>query len=66
MNIADLARENGFNSEQELNRMVVAVDLQRRGALYAFHVWKENDGTKEGLLMAFPETAGAQDAGGGS
>lgn len=58
----DFARAAGFASEQESHRMVVAVNLLGRGALVVFERWKRNDGTKAGLLAAFPETAAAQDS----
>lgn len=45
----ELAKMLGFEDEDELHRMVAAVDLSTRENLDAFSAWKKGDGTKEGL-----------------
>ena len=52
-NMEDLVKEMGFNSVQEFNHLVATVDISTPQKLKAFEDWKENDGTKEGLLKLF-------------
>lgn len=44
-----LARENGFENEQEMHTMIASVDLTHDATRRAFLGWKEYDGSKEGL-----------------
>lgn len=46
----DLVKEMGFNSLEEYHRLVANVDLSSNEKLNAFNEWKNEDGTKEGLL----------------
>jgi hypothetical protein len=46
MNIKD----KGFESLEELSRMVAAVDLSTPEKIIAFRLWKNYDGSKEGLM----------------
>ena len=45
-----VAMANGFESAAEMNRMVARVDIQTDEQLRKFTIWKETDGTKEGLV----------------
>lgn len=45
-----LAKEMGFESEQEFNKLVAEVDLSSPERIKAFRYWQIEDGTKEGLL----------------
>ena len=40
----------GFESEQEMHKLIASVDLSDPDKLQKFMDWKENDGTKKGLL----------------
>ncbi|NIT79616.1 MAG: hypothetical protein GWN58_33200 [Anaerolineae bacterium] len=44
-----LAREQGFENEQEMHHMIASVDLTHDATRLAFLAWKETDGSKEGL-----------------
>jgi hypothetical protein len=46
----DFVKEMGFESEQEMNKLVASVDLTDSNKMQKFMNWKEADGTKEGLL----------------
>jgi hypothetical protein len=46
----NLAKQYGFNSRAELDNMVTMVDLTTAEKLHAFNQWRENDGTKAGLV----------------
>ena len=46
----ELVKEMGFESEEEFHAMVSSVDLTDPIKMGAFLDWKENDGTKKGLL----------------
>lgn len=46
----EFVKEMGFESEQEFNRMVASIDLSDSIKMVKFLDWRENDGTKEGLL----------------
>lgn len=48
----ELAREMGFDSEEELHKLVGGADLSTTEKLEAFLKWKNEDGTKDGLLRA--------------
>lgn len=48
-NMDELAKMMGFENEDELHRMVAAVDLSTLENRDAFFAWKKGDGTKEGL-----------------
>lgn len=45
----EIVKEMGFDSIQEFNHMVAAVDLTNQEKMKQFLDWKENDGTKKGL-----------------
>lgn len=45
-----LAREQGFDNMADLSTAISGIDLSRPGALRAFEDWKEEDGTKAGLV----------------
>lgn len=49
MDLETIVKELGFESTQEFNAMVAAVDLSNPAKQDAFVVWKESDGTKVGL-----------------
>jgi len=46
----ELVKEMGFKDEIEFNKMVASIDLSKPGKMYEFLKWKENDGTKDGLI----------------
>lgn len=51
MNLLDtIAKENGFESEKEMHKLIANVDLSDPIKLNRFETWKQNDGTKTGLL----------------
>ena len=45
-----LVKKLGFESKKEWSNLVANVDLSTRDKLYDFEDWKNNDGTKDGLL----------------
>lgn len=50
-----LVKQLGFESVQEWHKLVANVpDLTDPKKLAAFEDWKENDGSKEGLLKLYP------------
>jgi len=52
--LENLAVQNGFDSTEELFRLVSSIDLSTDENLRTFTSWKTEDGTKEGLLKLFP------------
>ena len=46
----EIVKEYGFESLEEFNHLVANTDLSSVEKLKAFEEWKENDGSKEGLL----------------
>lgn len=44
------AKECGFDSMTEFNRLISSVDLSSIRKLKAFEDWKKCDGSKDGLL----------------
>jgi len=50
-----VAMANGFEDAAEMNRMVARVDIQTDEELRKFTIWKETDGTKEGLEKLMEE-----------
>jgi len=49
----EFVKEMGFDSLEEFNRLVATVDINSKEKMKSFIDWKENDGTKEGLLILF-------------
>lgn len=45
-----LVKELGFESLSEYHRLVANIDISTKEKLKDFENWKENDGTKQGLL----------------
>ena len=52
----EFVKEMGFDSLEEFNRLVATVDINSKEKMKSFINWKENDGTKEGLLLLFTLT----------
>ena len=50
MNMDEIAQAQGFTNAEEMNKMVAEVDLTTAAGLAAFQTWKEEDGTKAGLV----------------
>jgi len=50
MELEDLVKKNGFESEREFHKLVSSVNLSSPQKMAAFKKWKEEDGTKEGIL----------------
>jgi hypothetical protein len=50
MNLSDMAKSLGFESEQEFHAIVSSLDLTKPGAVEKFKKWQETDATKAGLL----------------
>lgn len=46
----ELVKRQGFENLAEFNRMVAKVDISTPKKLEAFEAWKNNDGTKDGLV----------------
>ena len=46
----ELVKECGFDSLNEFNKLIASVDLSSDEKIKLFKDWKENDGTKEGLM----------------
>lgn len=46
----EFVKQMGFDSLQEFNKLVASVDISTPEKLKAFLGWKENDGTKKGIL----------------
>lgn len=51
--IEEIVKEMGFDSLSEFNKLVSSVDISTPEKLKLFQQWKENDGTKEGLLKIY-------------
>ena len=51
MSVDDFARALGFKNYQELGELVDKVDISTPEKQNAFNDWRDNDGTKEGLLI---------------
>jgi hypothetical protein len=45
-----LAKSYGFTNRAELDNMVTMIDMSTAEKLQAFNVWRENDGSKAGLV----------------
>lgn len=52
----EFVKEMGFTSLEEFNRLVATVDINSKEKMKSFTDWKENDGTKEGLLLLFSDS----------
>lgn len=48
-----IIKELGFESEKEFHTLVASIDLSDPIKMKDFLDWKENDGTKQGLLKLF-------------
>lgn len=46
----EVLKKKGFDSVKQYHRMVSNVDLTSMENLIAFNLWKEIDGTKNGLI----------------
>jgi len=46
----EIVKQYGFDSLTEFHKMVAAIDLSTMDDKISFRVWKDFDGTKEGLL----------------
>ena len=46
----EIVKQLGFESEKEFHKMVSSVDLTISEKMKQFLAWRDNDGTKEGLL----------------
>jgi hypothetical protein len=55
----EFVKEMGFASLEEFNRLVATVDINSKEKMKSFIDWKENDGTKEGLLLLFSDSNNA-------
>lgn len=53
--LQSVIKKNGFRSDEEFFNLVSSVKLNVAGNLKKFKAWQEEDGTKSGLLAAFPE-----------
>ena len=53
--IAKHAKDNGFDSVEEMHRLIGSIDLTDHEKLGNFKTWEEIDGPKAGLLKFFPE-----------
>ena len=51
-----VARDHGFESEEEMHRLIASVELSSQFA--AFLKWRNTDGTKAGLLELLPDEEG--------
>lgn len=51
----EVATQLGFVDEAEMHRLIASVDLVTPDGIDKFVAWKRDDGTKDGLLKAFPE-----------
>lgn len=54
MDMQELAKEFGFESAEEMNRMIARVDLSTTEKAEAFRKWQGEDGTKAGLEKLLP------------
>ena len=46
----EFVKEMGFENEKEFHRLMASADIADPIKMQRFLDWKENDGTKEGLL----------------
>ena len=46
----EIVKQMGFKSEKEFHKLVSSVDLTDTIKMQMFLQWKQNDGTKKGLL----------------
>jgi hypothetical protein len=51
LNIDKLAQDMGFASPTEMSRLISMVNLASPERRTAYLVWRQNDGTKAGLLV---------------
>ena len=51
----ETARTLGFEDAAQFARLVASVDLSTPDAIAKFQRWKGEDGSKSGLVAAFPE-----------
>ena len=49
-NMEAFVKSLGFESQREFNKLVSSVDLSSSQKMTAFWKWKEDDGSKEGIL----------------
>lgn len=54
-NLDQVAKDAGFEDWKELSKLVSSVNLSTIHNLNIFNYWKENDGTKKGLLKIIEE-----------
>lgn len=52
--VGTLAEELGFESEEEMHRLIASVDLSSQSQFAAFLTWRDTDGTKSGLVRLLP------------
>lgn len=50
----DLVKELGFDSVAEYHKLVAAADISTPEKMADFQIWKNEDGSKEGLLKLIP------------
>lgn len=55
MTFEELVIKKGFESEKEFHKLVSSPDISSPETFERFNQWKQNDGTKQGLIKAFPE-----------
>jgi hypothetical protein len=48
--LEQMALDCGFDSEEDMNKMILSVDLSKESSKTAFQRWKVEDGTKGKLL----------------
>lgn len=53
----ELVKSLGFDSVQEYHKLVANADLTDPKKMKAFEDWKENDGSKEGLMKLYSENS---------
>lgn len=53
--LSEIVKENGFESEQEFHKLISNVPLTNNYNIQVFKSWQELDGSKQGLLLMFPE-----------
>ncbi len=51
--LSDLVVAMGFESEREFHHLVATAKIDTPETMAAFVAWKENDGTKAGLVALF-------------
>jgi hypothetical protein len=55
--VENAAKAAGFSDAREMFHFVASVPLSDQANIAKFVEWKKNDGTKDGLIKAFPELA---------